>query len=53
MVFSDVSRVTDYEKLFYIVGILLEDLENGSFFHAISWSLHKSKIFVKITVVEE
>lgn len=43
MVFTDVGRQCDNGQLCYLAGPLIDDMEMGSMFHALSWSSHKSK----------
>lgn len=43
MVFTDAGRPSDGAQLSTICGLLIGNLEEGSFYHTISWASHKSK----------
>ena len=47
LVFADASKKDDHVQLCYLSGLLFDDLQTGSVFHALSWCSRKSRRPVK------
>ena len=47
LVFADASRTIDHGQLGYVAGLLIGEFQEGSVWHTLSWSSHKSKRPVK------
>eukprot|EP00178_Gracilaria_changii_P027963 TRINITY_DN936_c0_g2_i2.p1 TRINITY_DN936_c0_g2~~TRINITY_DN936_c0_g2_i2.p1 ORF type:complete len:399 (+),score=36.11 TRINITY_DN936_c0_g2_i2:473-1669(+) len=47
LVFADASRTMDHGQLGFVAGLMFGKFEEGSVFHPISWSSHKSRRPVK------
>lgn len=46
-VFADASRKYEYGQLGTVVGLLIGEIDAGSFFHTLSWSSHSSTRHIK------